>query len=392
MNFRSKISLFTAFFFDFFSFSLMIPLLPMLIFEYCPETKYLTLGFLLACYPLAQMIGAPWLGKLSDRTNKKQILLIAYLGNLIGYLLSALALYTGYIGFLFLGHLVAGGLGANMSMTYALLSEESCQKKKFQSFSLTSLLLATTFILSPLISKQLYLHLGSIQQVGMFTLAIASLATLLNILLIQSIFIPPPLSKEEIIEPCEKPLLISTFFFFFAWYGFIKFFQAYALDHLALTYDSFCNLLSLMGISSAITQLFNSLYHAYYTPTHRMLKGTTYLLGLSFCSLLLVKSYAMIVIITLIIAISHAIISPYLLYAFANLSSARKGQNMGGYQAIQSLAKTLAPPILGIGMTVSLQLPLILCSLCLFLSPAIPRLQMRSNRRNAAASSSTKTV
>jgi DHA1 family tetracycline resistance protein-like MFS transporter len=378
MIFLSKLVLFTAFFFDFFSFSLIIPLLPLLVFEYCPEKKYIVLGFLLATYPLAQMIGSPRLGKLADRKGKKQVLLLSYLGNLIGYLFSACAILTHQIAFLFLGHLIAGFLGANMSMTYALIADDPCEKSKFKSFSLTSFLLATTFIISPLISKTFYLNLNSIDQLGLLTLLIAFLVSLFNLTLIGLTF-KSPLAKPLITPPApslplHKNLLISTFLFFFAWYGFIKFFQAYVLDDLAFPYYQFCSLLSLIGVSSALTQLFNYLYLSRFTPHPHILKGAIYLLALSLSSLLVVETYKVTVLITILIAISHALISPHLLYAFSTRSSGKKGEMMGQYQAIQASAKTLAPPILGLLMTSSLKLPIALCSLCLLICPEIHRL------------------
>ena len=388
MNFLSKSALFTAFFLDFFSFSLMIPLLPLLVFAYCPETKYMTLGFLLATYPLAQMIGSRPLGLLSDKTNKKWVLLLAYLGNLIGYLLSAFAITTHEVIYLFLGHFIAGCLGANMSMTYALIADEPCEKNKFKGFSLTSLLISITFIFSPLISRKLYI---STDIIGLVTLMIASGATLCNFVLIWLCFTPLPKTKvpKELPLPlADRPLMAGAFVFFFAWYGFIKFFQAYVIDDLSFSYDRFCILLSLMGIVSALTQFLNYFYFSNFTPTPQTLKGAIYLLGGSIGMLLFIENYAATITVTLLIAVSHAIISPHLLYAFSNVDPSSRGKTMGGYQAVQALAKTLAPPILGILMTGSLKLPIIFCSFCLFICPEIQKaLDHRKHSAYAAGSS-----
>ena len=80
------------------------------------------IGLLGAVYPAAQFIGAPFLGRLSDRYGRKPILLISQLGTLLGFLLLGL---SNSLWMLFLARLIDGISGANLSTAQAVISDST---------------------------------------------------------------------------------------------------------------------------------------------------------------------------------------------------------------------------------------------------------------------------
>ncbi|MCX7609179.1 MAG: MFS transporter, partial [Anaerolineales bacterium] len=75
--------LFIVVFVDLLGFSLILPLLPYYAEEY-GATPFVT-GLLVASYAAASLIGAPILGRLSDRYGRRPILLLSVFGTLLGF-------------------------------------------------------------------------------------------------------------------------------------------------------------------------------------------------------------------------------------------------------------------------------------------------------------------
>src|SRR3989338_3408734 len=179
------------------------------------------------------MISTPLLGSLSDRIGRKKILLLSHLGNVLGYALSSFAVITQQLSYLFLGHLISGLLGANMTMTNALISDGDCPIKKRRLFSLTHLIIALTFVISPLISRKLFLLFADIDRVAVYTFYTAMSLSFCNFILLSLFLNALPFTEHRFtfktlisFKPV-KHLLLGSFCYYFAWYGFIKFFQAY---------------------------------------------------------------------------------------------------------------------------------------------------------------------
>src|SRR4030065_218029 len=82
-------TIFLIFFIALLGFSLILPLLP-----YYAETYGATptmVGLLVASYAAAQLVGAPLLGRLSDRLGRRPILLLSVAGTGLGFVLLGFA-------------------------------------------------------------------------------------------------------------------------------------------------------------------------------------------------------------------------------------------------------------------------------------------------------------
>lgn len=85
----SLANVFVVVFIDLLGFGLILPLLPYYSVEY--GATPLVVGLLVAAYALAQLIGAPLLGRLSDRYGRRPVLLLSIAGTVVGLVILALA-------------------------------------------------------------------------------------------------------------------------------------------------------------------------------------------------------------------------------------------------------------------------------------------------------------
>ena len=121
-------------------------------------------GLLASVYALAQLIGAPVLGRLSDRYGRRPILLVSIVGTFIGFLLLGLAepmgkLITGnsalqdevVIGILFLSRIIDGLTGGNISVAQAYITDVTDEKNRAKGLGLIGAAFGLGFILGPAI-------------------------------------------------------------------------------------------------------------------------------------------------------------------------------------------------------------------------------------------------
>ena len=88
-NNRRLVSILLVVFIDLLGFSLILPLLPYYAKTF--QASDIQVGLLVAIYAAAQLVGAPVLGRLSDRYGRRPVLLISIAGNALGYVLLGLA-------------------------------------------------------------------------------------------------------------------------------------------------------------------------------------------------------------------------------------------------------------------------------------------------------------
>jgi DHA1 family tetracycline resistance protein-like MFS transporter len=109
----------------------------------------LTIGLLAATYPLFQFVGAPLLGRLSDRYGRRPVLIISQLGTLAGFLLLAAA---NSLWLIFLARAIDGISGANISTAQAAISDVTTEKTRTQGLGLIGAAFGLGFVLGPAIA------------------------------------------------------------------------------------------------------------------------------------------------------------------------------------------------------------------------------------------------
>ncbi len=140
---------FITLFLDILGIGLIIPILPKLIESFCGgnvSNAAWIFGWLAALYSLMQFLFAPVLGSLSDRFGRRSVILGSLLGSGLDYLLLALA---PSLPWFFLGRIIAGITGANITAASAYIADVSPPEKRAANFGLIGAAFGLGFIAGP---------------------------------------------------------------------------------------------------------------------------------------------------------------------------------------------------------------------------------------------------
>ncbi len=283
------LNIFLVVFIDLLGFGLILPLLPYYAGEY--GASNFLIGLLVASYAAAQFIGAPLMGRLSDRYGRRPILVFSIGGTALGFLLlgfavpvgtalssfvldnptpeQLLALQNGAIlGVMFLSRMLSGLTGGNITVAQAYIADVTDAQNRAKGLGLIGAAFGLGFILGPAIG-------GALSRWGyeVPAFAAAALATL-NLLGVIA-FLPESLTEErkaelarqarralisisamveELAKPRVGPLVTIRLFYALAAALFQTMFTLWAKDRLGLTAQTTSYLLAYVGLLSVIVQ------------------------------------------------------------------------------------------------------------------------------------------
>ncbi len=264
MNRKSLFSILLVVFIDLLGFSLILPLLPYYA-ETFNATKFQT-GLLIAVYALMQLIGAPILGRLSDRFGRRPILLVSIFGTFLGFVLFG---FATSLWMLFVARILDGITGGNLSVAQAYISDVTDAQNRAKGLGLVGAAFGIGFIIGPVTG-------GLLSQYGYNIPAfVAAGLALLNFIVIYA-WLPesltaeqrqqmntqqrPAITLEALLAALKRPftgsLLITRFFFSLAFSIFQTIFSLYALAKFNLTARDTGLVLTYVGVLSVIVQGF----------------------------------------------------------------------------------------------------------------------------------------
>ena len=110
LDFKQILPIFVIVLIDLLGLTIIIPLLPLYATSFGASPA--VIGVLGATYPVMQFIGAPLLGRLSDRYGRKPILVVSQIGTFAGFLLLG---FAHSLPLLFISRLIDGISGANIA-------------------------------------------------------------------------------------------------------------------------------------------------------------------------------------------------------------------------------------------------------------------------------------
>lgn len=263
MNNKRLFSIILVVFIDLLGFSLILPLLP-----YYAETfkaNQTVTGILIASYAVMQLIGAPILGRLSDRFGRRPVLLLSVFGTFLGFLLLG---FANALWMLFASRILDGLTGGNLSVAQAYISDVTDEKNRSKGLGMIGAAFGLGFIIGPVTG-------GLLSQWGYAVPAFAAAAiSLINLVLIYT-WLPESLTEEKRSQMTEKrpavslnallvafqrpftgSILITRFFFGLAFAIFQTIFSLYALAKFNLTARDTGFVLTYVGVLSVIVQGF----------------------------------------------------------------------------------------------------------------------------------------
>lgn len=136
---------------DMIGFGIIIPVMPGLIQELTGGSVSLAAtygGWLLAAYSITQFICSPVVGGLSDRFGRRPIILASLFGFTLDYLFLA---FAPSIGWLFVGRIIAGIMGASFTTASAYIADVSTPETRAQNFGLIGAIFGLGFIVGPML-------------------------------------------------------------------------------------------------------------------------------------------------------------------------------------------------------------------------------------------------
>jgi DHA1 family tetracycline resistance protein-like MFS transporter len=154
--------------------TIIIPLLPLYAVSF--QSSAFMIGVLGAAYPVMQFIGAPILGRLSDRLGRKPVLLFSQVGTLIGFIILGLA---GNLWMLFISRILDGLSGANIATAQAAIADSTNEKTRTQGLGLIGAAFGMGFVIGPVIAAVSLALSGNNYHVPAWVAAGASLASIL---------------------------------------------------------------------------------------------------------------------------------------------------------------------------------------------------------------------
>jgi DHA1 family tetracycline resistance protein-like MFS transporter len=277
------LSIFLVVFVDLLGFGLILPLLPYYANSY--GATPLIVGFLTASYAAAQLIGAPLLGRLSDRFGRRPILLVSIFGTFVGFLLLGVAEPLGkafssglgmlaaantfIIGLLFISRVTDGLTGGNISVAQAYITDVTTDKDRAKGLGLIGAAFGLGFIIGPAAGGLLSSWGYSIPAFFAASLALINLVAVY-------FFLPESLTADSLANnraPRKDrpsvtlnalwqalnrsrvgPLLNIRFFFGLAFSTFQTIFALYAQYRLGLDARATGFILTYVGVLSVIVQ------------------------------------------------------------------------------------------------------------------------------------------
>ncbi len=352
MKNRRLITLFLIVFIDLLGFSIILPLLP-----FYAETFNATptqVGLLVASYAAAQLVGAPILGRMSDRFGRKPILMISLSGTFIGFLMLG---FANSLAMLFASRILDGFTGGNISVAQAYITDITDENNRARGLGMLGAAFGLGFIIGPALGGILSVYGFAIPA---FVAAALSLISIIGVLF----FLPESLTEEArtalinqtrlkfslgnlwraINRPRVGPILHVRFFYGLAFATFQTIFPLYAQYKLGLDARGTGFVLTYVGILVVFVQGFLVGWLVARFNEYRLVFLGTLIMTVSLFAWALASSILFVLVILAPLAIAAGILNTLL---NSTLSKAVYPEEVGGTLGIsaslESLTRVISP-------------------------------------------------
>jgi DHA1 family tetracycline resistance protein-like MFS transporter len=260
---RSLILILVFVFMDVLGFSLILPLLPYYAAEF--QASSIMVGLLLSANALTQMIGAPFLGRLSDRYGRKPLLIASISGTVLSFLILG---FANSLAILFLSRILDGLLGGNVSLAQAYITDTTTRENRAQGLGLIGAAFGVGFIFGPALGG--ILSAGGNYALPAFAAAGLAVLNLLGALIWLPESLPPEkrttlkdkarpkVSLGELIyalrRPCVGPLLSVVLIYGMAFTMFETMFSLFTQQKLGFTAQATSYVLTYVGVVVVLVQ------------------------------------------------------------------------------------------------------------------------------------------
>jgi MFS transporter, DHA1 family, tetracycline resistance protein len=263
LTFNRVMPLFTLTFVDVLGLTVILPLLHLYAVAF--NASPVQIGFVAAAFPLAQLIGVPVMGTLSDRYGRKPLLLISQVSTLIGFLLLASATSLEMI---ILSRLIDGLFGANLATAQAAITDLTDDQSRARGLGLTGAAFGLGFLLGPAIAFAALEFTDSLATPALIAAAYSLMSILITLFGFQETLLPsqrrsgPLLSRQimtqltHLLRRPQVPLLLGFMFAQqFIFYGFESLLGLFMLSRLGLLGQGSALMFIYVGLILVFVQL-----------------------------------------------------------------------------------------------------------------------------------------
>lgn len=220
---------------------LLDPAQGMLTPEASDWSRKVWLGVIMGLYPLFQLVGAPWLGKLSDRHGRKPVLTLCLVGVLVGYALMALGIAWRSLPLLLLSRVVEGFFNGDIAIVQAMAADMSTAKTKARSFAWINIGMNLGWVVGPMIGGYAAVVSGDYSLAAWLAVAM----TLVNLLLVLWLLpnrpaaarseqpAPALSSRQLLLQPALLPYFVLTLLSYGAVQLYFTYFNVWLVERLA---------------------------------------------------------------------------------------------------------------------------------------------------------------
>lgn len=379
----SILPIFFTVFLDLLGLGIVIPILPAVLldpiggilpWECSYKVRILLYGFLIASYPISQFFGAPVLGTLSDKFGRKKILQLSLFGTLLGYITFVTGIIMGKVFLLFLGRVIDGFTGGNISVAQSSISDISDEKTKARNFGLIGMAFGLGFVIGPFIGGKL----SDPEVYESFTYAtpffISIILTILNIILVSLNFQETLVRKREVkIDVLTgfknirnaftfkhlKVMFLVVFLLNIGHNFFTQFFQVFLMGKFVFTQSKVADLFAYMGLWIAVSQ------GALMRPLSKRFSSAS-ILSVSMVAaafvlplMILPNNSTWLYLIIPFVAMLQGMNQPNTSAIISNLTEAdRQGEILGINQSMQAIAQAIPPIIAAFATSININLPI----------------------------------
>ncbi len=357
MSKRRLLTIFIVVFVDLLGFSLILPLLP-----YYAETfgaNPTATGLLVASYALAQLLGAPLLGRLSDRIGRRPVLLVSILGTFLGFVLLGVA---RSLGMLFAARIIDGLTGGNISVAQAYITDVSDERDRAKALGLIGAAFGLGFIIGPAVGGWMSTWGYSVPA---FAAAVLSLINLISVFF----FLPESLTPARramlaqrprpsftfealwyaLHRPRVGPLLHTRLFFALASATFQTVFTLYAQYRLGLDARTTGLVLAYVGVLAVIVQGGAIGWMARRFSDKQLILVSTVVMTLSLAAWAFVPNLWMLLIVLAPLSAANGTLNTVLNSALTkSVYPEEVGGTLGLAASMEGLSRVVAPSVGGV--------------------------------------------